>query len=198
MLTRESLTEGSIRGGLGSVHKYSSSASLSSPGGIRSPLPTMSSQRFDLPSSDTNTSQSGESNHNVRAPAMSPSQGRISLERIERPVSPTKGLGGFVQSAMLKRSDSVNKRWSTQAGPGLSRGNSIASSRSGFDGTLAAVGGMGPPRDVRGSLSREASPITGSRPGSSHSNLTITQAPEGTSFKLACPITWSPNEVDGC
>lgn len=156
----------------------------------------MSSQRFEPPSSDTNTSQPGESNPNVRTLAMSPSQGRISLERVERPVSPTKGLGGFVQSAMLKRSDSVNKRWSTQAGPGLSRGNSIASSRSGFDGTLTAVGGMGPPRDVRGSLSREASPVSSSRPGSSHSNLTITQALEGTSSKIACPIIPSFHEPD--
>lgn len=47
-----------------------------------------------------------------------------------RPISPTKGMGGFVQSAMLKRSDSVNKRWSVQSGPGLSRENSVASVRS--------------------------------------------------------------------
>ncbi|KZF24122.1 hypothetical protein L228DRAFT_259381 [Xylona heveae TC161] len=49
-----------------------------------------------------------------------------SPEAPERASSPTKGLGGFVQSAMLKRSDSVSKRWSTQSRPGLSRGNSIA------------------------------------------------------------------------
>ena len=98
---------------------------------------------------------------------MSPSQGRISPERMERPVSPTKGLGGFVQSAMLKRSDSVNKRWSAQAGTGLSRGNSIASNRSGYDGGLNALSGVG--------LSRETSPIASSRPGSSHSNATVTQ-----------------------
>ncbi|KAM5351227.1 hypothetical protein ACJ41O_003950 [Fusarium nematophilum] len=44
--------------------------------------------------------------------------------------SPTKGVGGFVQSAMMKRSDSV-KRWSVTSPPGLVRGDSIASSRSG-------------------------------------------------------------------
>lgn len=58
---------------------------------------------------------------------MSPSQSRIPPERLDRSPSPTKGLGGFVQSAMLKRSDSINKRWSVQASQGLSRGNSIAS-----------------------------------------------------------------------
>lgn len=46
-----------------------------------------------------------------------------------RPVSPTKGMGGFVQSAMMKRSDSV-KRWSVASPPGLARADSIASNRS--------------------------------------------------------------------
>lgn len=45
-----------------------------------------------------------------------------------RPVSPTKGMGGFVQSAMMKRSDSV-KRWSVASPPGLARADSIASNR---------------------------------------------------------------------
>ncbi|KAF2396273.1 hypothetical protein EJ06DRAFT_551667 [Trichodelitschia bisporula] len=40
-----------------------------------------------------------------------------------RPPSPTKGMGGFVESAMLKRADSVSKRWSQQP----SRTNSVAS-----------------------------------------------------------------------
>ena len=58
---------------------------------------------------------------------MSPSQGRISPDRMDRSSSPTKGLGGFVQSAMLKRSDSINKRWNAQAAAGLKRGDSISS-----------------------------------------------------------------------
>lgn len=65
-----------------------------------------------------------------RAPAMSPSQGRISPERRERTPSPTKGLGGFVQSAMLKREGSINKRWSNSQQLGsLSRNSSTASNR---------------------------------------------------------------------
>ncbi|KAF7553621.1 hypothetical protein G7Z17_g3487 [Cylindrodendrum hubeiense] len=42
--------------------------------------------------------------------------------------SPTKGMGGFVQSAMMKRSDSV-KRWSVTSPPGLARVDTVASSR---------------------------------------------------------------------
>lgn len=85
-----------------------------------------------------------------------------------RPPSPTKGLGGFVESAMMKRSDSVSKRWSVQAAPGLKRGDSVASSR----GTLAT----GPALNTSGSPPRQTMPIrlvgspspAGSRPTSSH------------------------------
>lgn len=41
-----------------------------------------------------------------------------------RSPSPTKGMGGFVQSAMLKRSDSI-KRWSVTSPPSLSRADSV-------------------------------------------------------------------------
>lgn len=60
--------------------------------------------------------------------AMSPSQERMNDTGLRTP-SPTKGLGGFVQSAMLKREGSVNKRWSnSQQGDGsLSRTNSFTS-----------------------------------------------------------------------
>ena len=163
-----------------STHKLSTSASLSSAGGMRSPLPLTGSQRLEPPSSNPKVSQNDGSVSNGRALAMSPSQGRMSPDRLERPASPTKGLGGFVQSAMLKRSDSVNKRWSAQGGPGLSRGNSISSNRGGYDGSLASAGGLGLPRDFRGIQSREASPVSSSRPGSSNSNITITQNSEGT------------------
>ena len=167
--------EGSTRGMSGLVHKHPNSASLASAGGIGSPLPTMSSQRFD-PSS--NTSSSMRENSIVRTLAMSPSQGRLSPERLERPASPTKGLGGFVQSAMLKRSDSVNKRWSAQAGPGLNRGNSIASNRSGYEGAQYPMGGILSLKDSRPNrMSREHSTETTSRPGSSHSNATLPQGP---------------------
>lgn len=133
-------------------------------GGIGSPVPLTSAQRFDPPTS--------ESRSEGRGLAMSPSQGRISPERRERPVSPTKGMGGFVQSAMMKRSDSVNKRWSVQSPTGLKRGNSVTSSTGNQDAAIVhtSVGISGP-----SSLSREASPRSPSRPTSSHSNATVTQ-----------------------
>ena len=83
-----------------------------------------------------------------------------------RSPSPTKGMGGFVQSAMMKRSDSVSKRWSAQAPPGISRHNSSASNRSGYGGSSSM-----PRLDGKMSLSpsREASNDPGSRPSSSHS-----------------------------
>ncbi len=167
--------------------RYSSNSSVSGSGNFeaRSPLPTMSSQRFEPPTSDVTSSNGGDQLNLARTPAMSPAQGRISPERMERPSSPTKGLGGFVQSAMLKRSDSVTKRWSTQATPGLSRGNSVASNRNGYggsrDGLSSLPGSMNPPRlDSRpDSLSRDTSPKPSSRPTSSHSNITITQGHRG-------------------
>ena len=168
--------EGSVRGYASSRHRPLNSASLSSGVATRSPLPMIGSQLFEPPLSDTSSSHGGDVISVGRTMAMSPSQGRISPERTERPVSPTKGLGGFVQSAMLKRSDSVNKRWSAQGGPGLSRGNSIASNRSGYEGSRYPIGGITPLVELRpNSTSRENSPTPNSRPGSSHSNAAISQ-----------------------
>ncbi|KAL9119677.1 MAG: hypothetical protein Q9187_003770 [Circinaria calcarea] len=167
--SRSPSREGSRRGGIGWSQKDPSAASISSTGAIGSPLPTLDSHRLDPPATDRDLSHGLEDNSN-RNMAMSPSQGRMSPERGERPSSPTKGLGGFVQSAMMKRSDSVNKRWSTQAGPGISRGNSIASNRGGYDGSRHITSNMSPPREMK-ALNREHSPESISRPVSSQSNV---------------------------
>ncbi|KAL2436923.1 hypothetical protein ABEF94_015498 [Exophiala dermatitidis] len=88
-----------------------------------------------------------------------------------RPLSPTKGLGGFVQSAMMKRSDSVNKRWSVQANAGLKRGDSIAASRPSH---LSGASDFSPghsrnsSKDTRPGWDLQSSPLSGSRPVSSH------------------------------
>ncbi|KAF1985218.1 hypothetical protein K402DRAFT_112514 [Aulographum hederae CBS 113979] len=91
----------------------------------------------------------------------------------DRPASPSKGSsGGFVQSAMMKRTDSINKRMSAQQVPTLSRQNSTASTRSGLG---LSPTGM-PKSDSRpATLSRDNSLEPSSRPSSSHSNQTITQ-----------------------
>ena len=103
---------------------------------------------------------------------------------------------------MLKRSDSVNKRWSAQVGPGLSRGNSIASNPGGYEGARFPMGGITPLKDSRpSSMNREGSTERSSRPGSSHSTATLPRPPiedEGTnvstplaSFNSVSP----PNEI---
>jgi hypothetical protein len=169
--------------GSGSRASYQASPRVS--GSIGSPLPLKPAQRLDPP---------GDPKSEGRGLAMSPSQGRISPERLDRPASPTKGLGGFVQSAFMKRSDSV-KRWSVQSPTGLSRGDSIASNRSSQDhssimalGSVvnATAGGSRP-----SSLSRENSPRPTSRPTSSHSNATITQERPGTSSSIRSSMTAS-------
>lgn len=137
----------------------------------KSPLPTLNAQKLEPPAADNAPStDDGDQSGSARTLAMSPSQGRISPERTDRPPSPTKGMGGFVQSAMLKRSDSMSKRWSVQASPGLSRQNSTASARNGLAGSMSM-----PRLDSKpGSLSRENSLKLSSRLNSSHSNATVT------------------------
>lgn len=159
------------------------------PGGFGSPMPLTPAQKLDPPT---------ESRSESRSLAMSPSQGRISPERLDRPASPTKGMGGFVQSAMMKRSDSVSKRWSVQSPPGLSRGNSVASNRNTADpsSSLALGSVVGATvRDVN--PSRESSPRPDSRPNSSHSNATITQERPGTASSSRSSMTTSTTSYDG-
>ncbi|KAH6681994.1 hypothetical protein B0J14DRAFT_228348 [Halenospora varia] len=170
----------------GSSSRASHQSSPAVAGRIGSPMPLTSAQKLDPPDSE------------LREPprlAMSPSQGRISPERLDRPTSPTKGMGGFVQSAMMKRSDSVNKRWSVQSPPGLQRGNSVASNRSSHDVTSSlALGNIitnSPAIPKPSSLSRESSPQSPSRPGSSHSNATITQERPNTTNSIQSSITAS-------
>ncbi|EPQ63704.1 Bgt-5329 [Blumeria graminis f. sp. tritici] len=85
------------------------------PDEIKSPIHLTTAQTLIPPS---------EPNIEGRKFATSMPQGRISPERLDRSMSPTKGMGGFVQSAMMKRSDSVNKRWSVQSSPAPSRAES--------------------------------------------------------------------------
>ena len=188
--------EGSIKGISRGSHRYSNSA-VSSASRVRSPLPILSSQRFEPPSPEIKSSRDGDVLSAGRTLAMSPSQGRISPERFDRPSSPTKGLGGFVQSAMLKRSDSVNKRWSAQPGAGLSRGNSIASNRSGYDGSRPTAENMAPYRERKaGDISMDNSPTSKSRPGSSHSNTSAPQKQtEGESSGNSIPSTSIKHEI---
>lgn len=100
--------------------------SPASQGKFGSPLVLSSAQRFDPPS--TGASAEDASAFVDRQAVTSPG-GRTSPTR---PLSPTKGMGGFVQSAMMKRSDSV-KRWSVNSSTGLQRADSTVSNRTGLD-----------------------------------------------------------------
>lgn len=160
-----------------SITQSSAYGSTSSRTGFVSPMPATSAQRFPQPGSIPSSEGNIDQPISTRSLAMSPSQGRISPERMDRPISPTKGMGGFVQSAMMKRSDSVNKRWSVQSPGGLTRGNSTVSNRSSVDlSSKTPFGNIlnSPTREPRpGSLSRENTPSSTSRPSSSHSNATV-------------------------
>ena len=163
---------GSMRGSTAMSNRFSAATSIS--GGdidtaaTRSPLPTLESQKFAPPSEQGTPGESGDNTGAAREPLMSPTQGRMSPER-ERPVSPTKGMGSFVLSASLKRGDSVNKRWSTQAPPTLSRQSSTLSNRGSAMAGFGALSKMERPT----SLSREESADSPSRPQSSSSNITM-------------------------
>lgn len=89
----------------------------SSRSNITSPV-TLNPSRFDDPSGNRAISHEPFASSGKESPTRSP--------------SPTKGLGGFVQSAMMKRSDSV-KRWSVTSPPGLTRADSVAAARGNHD-----------------------------------------------------------------
>lgn len=86
-----------------------------------------------------------------------------------RSASPTKGLGGFVQSAMMKRSDSI-KRWSVTSPPGLSRADSVSG-----NGEVS----RGSPRP-RSTIRESATPDS-SRPTSRHGIKEESASPDHSS-----------------
>lgn len=114
----------------GSRYSAISSSSSTKPD-LKSLIAADEGQRRVSPSfaSEQGSTASADSAGIARSVTMSSSQARLT-NGSDRPVSPTKGIGGFVQSAMMKRSDSQNKRWSAQPSTSVSRHNSVASSRS--------------------------------------------------------------------
>ncbi|EOO04127.1 putative adp-ribosylation factor protein [Phaeoacremonium minimum UCRPA7] len=128
------------------------SGSPAFPGKLGSPLPLTSAQKLDPPINMGDSS--------IDAIASPLSTGRTSPTR---PISPTKGMGGFVQSAMMKRSDSV-KRWSVTSPQGLQRAGSVASNRNSVDYKERTASPQPEATSRPGSMLRESS----SRPTSSH------------------------------
>ncbi|XXH05020.1 hypothetical protein Hte_011444 [Hypoxylon texense] len=127
-------------------------ASPALPTRLASPLPLSSTPRLDPPSNDT---QPETDIGQDLSQAMSPVSGRSSPSKMERSGSPTKGMGGFVQSAMMKRSDSI-KRWSVQSPATSQRTDPVASNRTGYDSSNRTSGGARS-RSRPGSLIRDPS-----------------------------------------
>ena len=159
----------SVRDSGTSSHRLSTSTATSttSKPDIKSLIAADSAQQEASPMSEGSSTGERESGLG-RTLTMSSSQARIAGST-ERPGSPTKGMGGFVSSAMMKRSESVNKRWSAQPGGSLERQNSVASARSGYGGLQ---GSYSMPKLEPTPGSRESSHEPTSRPTSSSSNLT--------------------------
>ena len=157
-------------------NRFSSMSSQSTVGGPNPSLPTKSSLRLIPPVEGLNNDQV-----DTKRSGSSSLQDQLSRDK---PASPTKGLGGFVQSAMMKRSDSVNKRWSAQGATGLSRGNSTASYRGAIGHSVpVSEGPESPPRVTASSfLGLATSPSAKSRPNSSHSTSTVLHHTESTSL----------------
>ncbi|KAJ5919467.1 hypothetical protein N7454_009302 [Penicillium verhagenii] len=158
-------------------NRYSSVSSLSPATGLGSPVAMTEAPKLDPAQTEMQTDE----------PALppSPTQRRMSPERA-RSTSPTKGLGGFVQSAMMRRSDSVSKRWSAQLPQGLSRSNSIVSNRNSVaaPSLTASFSDMTP---TTSRTNRETAPTPTERPGSSHSEASVqpsetTERPTTPSF----------------
>ncbi|KAJ6160557.1 hypothetical protein N7470_003953 [Penicillium chermesinum] len=131
-------------------NRYSSISSMSQSTGPPSPEPLADAPKLDHPPTDTTTNVTRKSAFDV----------------------PTKGLGGFVQSAMMRRSDSVSKRWSAQVHQGLSRSNSIVSNRNSVaaPSLTGSVSDMTPSTGLK--FNQEVFSTT-QRPGSSHSEATV-------------------------
>jgi len=120
------------------------------------PLSLTGAQRLEPPSrlsvSEVETPSAGRQPTDVPTGRTSPT----------RPPSPTKGMGGFVQSAMMKRSDSV-KRWSVTSPGGLHRADSVVSNRNSVERSNTTK-----PNSRPASMLGDGSPTPTSRPTSSH------------------------------
>ncbi|KAK0645856.1 hypothetical protein B0T16DRAFT_412071 [Cercophora newfieldiana] len=130
------------------------SPSLSSQGRFGTPLSLSSAQRLEPPikpsPAEVETPSASRQSVDVHSGRTSPT----------RAPSPTKGMGGFVQSAMMKRSDSV-KRWSVTSPGGLQRADSVVSNRNSLERSATT-------KSRPGSMLKDGSATPTSRPTSSH------------------------------
>lgn len=128
------------------------------------------------------------------------------LPSTTRPRSPTKGAGGFVQSAMMKRSDSV-KRWSVTSPPGLQRIDNV-SARLGLDAgrrtgasqpttpsrPTSRDGRSSPTKSQTGSTTTPT-PAEEERVDATHEDDDKKASPPVSPTKTMDPRRWSPNKT---
>ncbi|KAI1344266.1 hypothetical protein F5Y15DRAFT_107346 [Xylariaceae sp. FL0016] len=166
-------------------------------GTIRSP------PKLDPPGNDVQPDmEAGQDSPVLMSP---PPLGRTSPSRSERPASPTKGMGGFVQSAMMKRSDSVSKRWSVKS-PGLQRTDSVASNRSSYDPSNRMSVNLTSRPNSRGRDPSAERPI----PESGHAredaklDISVSREPQDGDVEMITPVSpsktmdprrWSPTKA---
>ncbi|KAJ9151938.1 Gelsolin [Pleurostoma richardsiae] len=160
-------------------------------GRLGSPLPLATSQRLDPPTPRIADDAS--------SPVLSP-PGRTSPTR---PLSPTKGMGGFVQSAMMKRTDSV-KRWSVTSPGGLQRAGSVVSNRNSRDLTERMASpqpGSQPRPESMGKDDGSGSTSDGTKEATPHPVDTATReeeadktTPPTSPSKTMDPRRWSPTK----
>ncbi|KAI0840422.1 hypothetical protein F5Y06DRAFT_262702 [Hypoxylon sp. FL0890] len=160
---------------------------------LGSPLSFSGPQRLGSFSSDAQPdTEIGEE----RLHLTSPPSGRTSPSKSERSNSPTKGMGGFVQSAMMKRSDSI-KRWSVQSPAVTPRAESVASNRTGYDPSNRTSGLPRPrPASLIRDPSTENSPrLTPSLEGERQGEVLSSEKP-GDSLKLDTKSSPEPQEQE--
>lgn len=73
-----------------------------------------------------NFSQTYNLKPECRDSAIYSTSNHLSTDKLDRPSSPTKGFGGFVQSAMMRRNNSVNKRWVAHKSMSMKRGEPMS------------------------------------------------------------------------
>jgi hypothetical protein len=161
------------------------------PGHEKSPsLASNGSGRFELDQLDTLN----------RGTPMSPSQGRLSPDG-QRTPSPTKGFGGFVQSAMLKREGS--KRWSRAEGGGGGHVRTKSAYAREQDSILAAITreSTPAPEDVPDEPVKKEAAFTRGRSNTTSEGLTNPYfhsrrdtTPPASPTKTFEPKRWSPNK----
>lgn len=154
--------------------RFSSVSSISTAGGLGSPVPLSSSHKLEPRPEEGGADDLG-------SPSSSSPQTMSA-----RSTSPTKGLGGFVQSAMMKRSDTVSKRWSAQSSTNPGRISAVATGRTPVTASAVTSSAFG---DLSSKAVHGSSPQPSPRPGSSYGEGIANQNGRANNRPKTPPVT---------